>query len=511
MNFFLQHAAPLSIAALMFAAFATTMVSRAGSRARNVFTICSLLFAGFLVVMLAANVLQGNPHVYSIGAAMPSLTTAAGLPIRIILVADAASVLASLMALTIALAAAVSSIRSTQQQSGADKFFGLLLLLSAALLGLSFTGDFFTMFVFLEITSIASAAMIAFNSESKGSEAAFKYMILSAIAGLFFLLGVSLLYGKYGLLNMAGIAAAAAMQFSFVDAAALSLIAGALLLKAGVFPVHMWKPDAFQEAPVQVTIMLVASGLLCSYAFARICFSVFGQSALSAALGWLVIVLAVLSIFVGVTMALVQNNLRRLVGYAAIAEAGYVLLPIGVGLAAMPNVSGFAFTALSGGLFHLLNDAIDLALLLLVIGAVLYVTKKDERQLGGLAHSYPVLAALFLIASMAVSGMPPFNGFASKLLIFESVYYFNPLLSIVAIVGSIAMLAVFIKAFVALFLGIPVKGSGEKIPKSMLAVMLALAVLIILFGIFPQTVLAVLIKPAANALINPNAYIGGIL
>ncbi len=512
MSFLLQHAVVLAIAVPLFAAFATTLISKAGGRVRNAWAIIALLFTELLVVMLAADVFAGNTHVYTVGAIVPSLTSPEGFPIRIILVADAMSALVSCMAVTIALLAAVYSWKGIQEAQGVDKFYSLLLLLTAAMLGLSFTGDIFTMFVFLEISSIASAGLISFFSKGESFEAAFKYMILSATAGLFFLFGVGIFYAQYGALNIAAIASAVQANFSSLNAVAIALIAGALLLKGGSFPAHMWKPDAYQEAPAQVTSMLLAYGMVCLYALFRICFTIFGATAMHSALGWAIITLSALSIFVGVTMALVQSNLKRLMGYAAVAEAGYVMLGFGCALVAMPAASGFALRALYGGIFHLMNDAIDLSLLFLVVGAICFVTKKsDLNEIKGLAHSSKALALFFLIGTLAVAGMPPFNGFASKLLIFESVYYFNPLLSIIGILGSVIMLAIFIKVFASLFLGIPFKGKVSAVPKSMLAVFCVLAFFIILLGLFPQFVVELLIKPAASALVNSKAYIGGIL
>ncbi len=176
-----------------------------------------------------------------------------------------------------------------------------------------------------------------------------------------------------------------------------------------------------------------------------------------------------------------------------------------------PSPTGFGFTAISGGLFHILNDTLDLGLLFLIAGAIFYITGRRDLSIGGLAHSQPTLAVFFLIGMGAVSGLPPFNGFASKLMIYESVYYLNPLLAIIGILGSILMLAIFVKVFSAIFLGIPYDKELRKIPGSMLAMMGILALSIIFIGLFPNLVLESIITPATKALINPKNYIEAIL
>lgn len=511
LTFLLEHSPALVIAIPLIAAFATPLAGRLGKRARNLWVIIMLAFTELVVLLLGQDVFAGNTHVYTLGASLPSLTSPFGFPIRIILVADAMSALFLIAAVGIALLAVIYSWRFMKEEKGLDKFYTLMLLLSAAMAGLCLTGDFFTLFVFLEISSIASAGLIAYHRSGESLEAAFKYIVISSIGALFLLFGVGILYGKYHLLNMAAIAGEVAIRYSFLDVAALSLLASALLLKSGSFPVHMWKPDAYQQAPVQVTVMLLTAALLSLYVLFRICFSIFGP-VLSDTFGWLVVILGALSVFVGVTMAIPQKNLRRLIGYAAVAEIGYVLLGAGTGMIGLPNVSGFALQALSGGVFHMLNDILDLSLIFLVMGGLLYITKKEDlNDISGLAHRSAFLTLMFMIGLLAISGMPPMNGFASKLLIYESVYYLNPLLAIIGIVGSIMMLALFVKIFASVFLGIPYKGDVKSLPLSMAFTMCVLAFFIFLFGLFPNLALDLIVTPAVQALINTPAYIGAII
>jgi multicomponent Na+:H+ antiporter subunit D len=509
--FLLEHSPALAIAVPLIAAFVAPLVGKLGRWVRNLWVIVSLAFTGFVAALLAQDVFAGNAHVYTLGASVPGLTSPGGFPIRIILVADAVSALFALVGIGISFLAAVYSWKFMAEEKGVDKFYTLLLLLSAAMAGLALTGDFFTLFVFLEISSIAAAGLIAYSRSGQSLEAAFKYIVISSVGAIFLLFGVGVLYGKYHLLNMAAIAGEIAVSYSFLDVAALSLIGSALLMKGGSFPVHMWKPDAYQQAPSQVTIMLLTAAMLSLYVLFRVCFTVFGP-VLSNSLGWLVVVLGILSVFVGVTMAIPQHSLKRLIGYAAVAEIGYVLLGAGAGMISMPVPDAFSVQALSGGIFHMLNDVLDLSLIFLVAGAMLYVTRKEElNDISGLAHKSPLLAMMFMIGLLAISGMPPMNGFASKLLIYESVYYINPMLAIIGIVGSIMMLAIFVKLFASVFLGVPYKGTIRPLPLTMVFAMAVLVFFIFLFGLFPNAALDMVVTPAVNALIDTPAYMGGII
>jgi multicomponent Na+:H+ antiporter subunit D len=229
--------------------------------------------------------------------------------------------------------------------------------------------------------------------------------------------------------------------------------------------------------------------------------------------------------FIGVLMALKQYDLKRLIAFAALAEIGYMLLGIGVRLASKyiqtdnGVMTGVAFQeysnpALTGSIFHIMNDALDIGLLFLVAGAIYLATRETSlNKLGGLARNMKYTTVFFLIGLLAVSGMPPMNGFASKLIIYESTYQLNPIIGIVAILASILLLAVFIKVFYSAFLGpkLPQFKDVKEVPKSMLLAMGIIVCIIIFFGLFPNIVIDNIVQPAADALTNYSAYIGGIV
>jgi multicomponent Na+:H+ antiporter subunit D len=237
-------------------------------------------------------------------------------------------------------------------------------------------------------------------------------------------------------------------------------------------------------------------------------------------LGAILIALAVLSIFIGVFLALKRSDFTKMIAYAAVAEIGYMFLAIGAAIITISSsdngilMSEAGLLALKAGIFHILNDALDIGLLFLVAGAIYFKTKQTSlNKLGGLARNMKYTTIFFLIGLLAVSGMPPMNGFASKLLIYQSTYQISPILSIIAILCSIMLLAVFVKVFQSIFLGpeLPNLKYIKEAPKSMLIAMAFIAFIIVFIGLFPNLIIDNLVTPAAEALQGTTNYINAIV
>ena len=549
------HAPALIVAIPLLGAFLTPLVSKINGSLRNIFVIFILAITGFFVTILADKIFTlGNPITYVFGG-----TKDVTLPVvRIFFTIDAMSMLMVVIGIILAFVAVVYSWNFMKEYTGLDKYYTLILLMTTGMFGMMLTGDMFNFFVFLEITSIASCALIAFwTHKGESVEAGFKYIVISAIGALFILLAIAILYGQYNALNIAVLSNAIETNaltsgFLFLDKIAFVLLIAALAMKAGLVPMHMWLPDAYGRAPSSVTLVLIGTTLASLYGVLRVVFTLYGGifnsinvsiSELVAntnAIGWFIVGLAILTILIGVIMALKQTDFKRLIGFAAVAEIGYMFLGIGIRLAsktviydttvspvvakgiewptyaAIPAIEG-TLTALHGSIFHIMNDALDVGLLFLVAGAVYYATKETSlNELGGLARNMKYTTIFFLIGLFAVSGIPPLNGFASKLIIYESAYHLNPVLSIIAILSSIMLLAVFVKVFHSVFLGpkLPKFNNVKEVPKSMLLAMGIIAVFIIFFGLFPNIILTNIVEPAANALANSanyvNAIVGGV-
>ena len=531
LNLLIEHSPALIVAIPLLGAFLTPFISRINDKVRNIFVIIMVAITAFLVFLLANDVYTNGVQTYVFGGT--SALTEGGFAVRILFEVDGMNIFMAIIASILALAGVIYSWSFMKENTGLDKYYTLILLMIAGMFGMILTGDMFNFFVFLEITSISACALIAFwTNKGRAVDAGFKYIVVSAIGALFILFAIAILYSQYNALNMAVLANS--IQYTFLDKIALVLLIAGLAMKAGIVPMHMWLPDAYGRAPSSVTLILIGATQVSLYGVLRMCFTVYGGHLttplrqvgdvtidLSLLLGIIVVALALVTILIGVLMALKQTNFKRLIAFAAVGEIGYMFLAIGTAITTLTTteagatiLTGAGEMALKGGIFHIINDALDIGLLFLVAGAIYYATKETSlNKMGGLARNLKYTTIFFLIGLFAVSGMPPMNGFASKLMIYQSTYQVNPILAIVAILCSILLLAVFVKVFHAAFLGpkLPKFSGVKEVPKSMLIAMGILAAIIIFFGLFPDVVVNNIIQPAADALVNYSTYIGGVI
>jgi multicomponent Na+:H+ antiporter subunit D len=518
-DFVIQNAPALLIAVPMLGAFATPLFGRLGHAARNAWVLAVMAATALVGLILAWDVYTTGTVIYTFGVTAPQAAVpldSGGIPIRIIFTVDAMSAFMVIIAAISGLAVLVYSIASESKTSGRDGFYALYLLLIVGIFGMVCTGDLFNFFVFLEINSLAAAALVAYRiDKGVAVEAGLKYAVISTIGGLFVLFAIALLYGQYDALNIAMLASR--MQFSVLDKIALVLLLAALAMKSGAVPMHFWTPDAYSMAPGSITALLVVASQASLYGVFRVVFTLYSVTLDYFTIGWIIIILGLLSMFIGVTMALIQKDVKRLMAYHAVSQTGYMLLGLGVGLAVLGQQTAldtYGLTAMEGGIFHIINHAMYKGLLFLTAGAIFYRTgTRNLNKLGGLGHSMKWTMIFFIIGALAIAGIPPFNGYASKLLIYESVFLFNPVLSIIAMVVSILTLASFVKVFHSIFMGpkLPEYADVREAPLPMLIGMGALAVITIAFGIAPQFVVDSIVAPAAIALVNQSSYIASVL
>jgi len=531
LDILIQHSPPLIVAVPLFTAFLIPLVSRINEKLRNAFALVMISITGFFIALLASDVFTNGPRVYVFGAQNLALPV-----VRILFEIDSLSVFMIIVTFILAFVAIVYSWSFMKENDGLDKYYTLIFLLVTSTLGMELTGDIFNFFVFLEISCIASCALIAFYiHKAEALEAAFKYIVISSIGALFVLFAIGIFYAEYNALNIATLANL--IQFTFLDKIALVLLVVVLSMKAGLVPMHMWLPDSYGQAPPSVTLVIIGATQASLYGVFRMIFTLYGNIFNSTDLsvvdfvlnvntiGWIIVILAVLTILIGVVMALIQTDFRRLIGFVAVAEIGYILLGLGVRLASkyveyLNNVPSaivfpaYGSIALQGSIFHIINDCLDIGLLFLVVGAIYYATKETSlNEMGGLARNMKYTTVFFLIGLLAVAGIPPMNGFSSKLLIYQSTYQLNPIISIIAILASIMLLAVFVKVFYSAFLGPKISKfeNVKEVPKSMLIGMGVIACIIIIFGLFPNIVIHYLVEPAVNTLLNNAQYIGAVI
>lgn len=491
----------------------------AGPRVRNFLVTAVFVAVNIMIFSLIPSVsLDGGVIYYAFGALEPTVATPEGLdfPVRILLKIDGFSLFIGIIIGIVSFASYLYSTGFIEEDGRTNYFTILFMLLTSGLLGMTFTNDLFNFFVFIEIASIAGATLTAYVTWKKHPPyAGFKYLLISSVATTFFLLGVGLCYAQYGSFNIEYINLS--LSYSLLDKIALVFMISALAMKAGVVPMHIWVPDTYSEAPTPVTVMLKTAGIVCLYALFRISFSLFGNplpefinSINNTTLGWIVISLGVLSMVVGVSMALIQHDVKRLMAFHSVSQVGYMLLGVGVGIAVYTSNDNafqvFGKVAMAGGIFHIMNNAFYKSLLFLTAGVMekRFGTRNLDSMIG-LAHKDLFTTIAFVIGALAISGIPPFNGFASKLLIYESVYMFSPMLSIIAMFVSVLTLASFMKVFYSSFLG-PRREDlivdDKKIPSGMTIGMLILCVLVVLMGLFPDIVINNLVEPAISGLVN---------
>jgi len=511
------HAPVLLIAIPLLGAFAVPLIGKLGRVARDAFVGLIAAFTAALAGLLAADVFGhgGAASVYVLGGKPFNIPLPSGMaaPIRILLEVDGMSAFMGLITALVTITAIAFSFSYWKKRSGGNMYYSLLLLLTAGIFGMELTGDMFNFFVFLEVTSIAACGLIGFRVWlGRSQEAGFKVMTLYTVSGLFVLLAVGLLYGEHGGLNIAYLAHG--LSGGVIDKIALGLLLTGLAMKAGAVPMHMWAPDAYGEAPAPTSAVLVANSQASLYGLFRILFTLFGITVSAVTTGWILIGFALLTIFVGVTMALVQSDIKRLIAYGAVSQIGYMLLGVGVGLATIVAKPAYGLVAMEGGIFHMINDAACIGLLFLVAGAISRAAgTRDLNKMGGLAHTMKYTSIFFIIGAFALAGVPPLNGFASKFLIYEASFKLSPFLAIVAILSSILLLAVFVKAFQGAFLGPrPASVGGGEAPLGMLIPMAVLALVVIAFGLFPGFFVERIVTPAARALwFGRDTYISAIL
>jgi len=329
-------------------------------------------------------------------------------PIGIDLRLDSLATLLLLVINIVGLAVALYSVDYMRRYTASSHFYGLFLLMVTGMNGVVLAGDLFNLYVFLEVAAVASYSLVAFGCAHEELEASFKYIVLGSLSSALILIGVALVYGITGTLNMAqmsGRIAETGMNAPLL--LAFGLFICGFSFKAALVPFHAWLPDAHPAAPAPVSAML--SGVLIKaigvYVLARLAFNVFGagDSELSL-LRWL----GVLSMIVGGLLAAGQSDIKRLFAYSSISQVGFIILGLGLGTP----------LGLVGALYHLVNHAMFKSLLFLNAGAVEYATgTRNLYRLGGLNRALPVTGATSLVGSMSIAGIPPFNGFWSKLII----------------------------------------------------------------------------------------------
>ncbi|KKG08628.1 proton-conducting transporter membrane subunit [Methanosarcina sp. 2.H.A.1B.4] len=406
-------------------------------------------------------------------------------------------------------------------------YHSLYNLMLAGINGIFLTGDIFNLFVFFEIMLLSSGALIVANETSKVTkisdkmEATMKYIVLNMLGSNAMLLAVTSLYASVGSLNMADIALkvriladAGTMPWHMYAIGLLFIIVFAG--KAAVFPLHYWLPDVHPTAPSPISAML--SGVIIkigAYGILRVLFVIFAP--LKGVYGPIILLLALVTIGLGATAAIGQNDVKRLLAYSSVSQIGYVFLGFGMGAIALEAGEIAGGTLIVAASFvYLVNHAIAKSMLFLTSGGIIHHAEtRDMRKMGGMINSNPLMAFSFLVGAMSIGGVPPMGGFIGKFSLFDA-----GLRSAFYLPIAIALLFAFFTLFY-MFRGWMLIFWGERDPQygdyshhklSMLIVgpIMLLAALVFILGIFGNPILEIA-QTIAMQITDPQPYIDAVL
>lgn len=358
------------------------------------------------------------------------------------------------------------------------RFINLLIIASIGMCGIIIARDLFTLYVFLEITSVTSFVLIAFQKEMRSLEGAFKYLILSVVATALMLAGIALMLLVAPDMSFASIAGVLRHAgHSAIILFAVALFICGLLIKGGLVPFHGYLPDAYTAAPPSVSVLLagVVTKACGIYTLMRLVTGIFG---FTEAIRGVMLLTGTASILIGALAALSQTDIKRLLAYSSISQVGYIVLGFSTGTA----------LGAAGAAFHLFNHSIFKSLLFVNSAAVeREAGSADMGRMGGLAARMPVTGATSVIASLSACGIPPLSGFWSKLMIIIALWRAgNVACAVIAVLASLLTLAYLLALQRAVFFGNLAAGyeDAREAGAGMTAIAAVLAGITVLAGVF---------------------------
>ncbi len=399
-----QSAVPvLIVAAPLVTSLILPLLGLWSRRAVFPLTLAALSFSFGTSIVAAREVLTRGPLEYYMGGWAPPW----GIAFRI----DHLAALMLLLLTFITLLVGIYSKKSVLKELPEKEvpFYSVYLLLVSGLTGLVSTADMFNLYVFLEISSLTSYALVSIGG-GRAAVSAFRYVILGTVGAAFYLLSVGYLYSVTGTLNMADLALILPDLYdSNVVLVGFAFFVIGISIKMALFPMHSWLPGAYTYAPSAVSALVAATTTkVAVYVLIRGMFYVFEPRfsidtiPVTTLLSWM----GAIAMILGSVMAIAQADLKRMLAYSSVAQIGYIVL--GIGLA---NAAGF-----TSGVLHLVNHAFMKGGLFLVAGAISYRTGiREIRSLRNLSSRMPWTAATFAVCTLAMIGIPPTGGFFSKL------------------------------------------------------------------------------------------------
>ena len=382
---------------------------------------------------------------------------------------------------TVVLLYCPSSVSKEIRAGREHMFYCMFILCLTGLLGIAITGDAFNIFVFLEISSLSSYALIAMGSQRKALTASFQYLIMGTIGATFFLIGVGLLYMITGTLNLADLQTRIPqIQDSRPLLAAFAFITVGLALKAALFPLHLWLPNAYAYAPSGVSAFMAATATKVSlYVLLRFTFTLFGAEFAfgELPLHWVLLVPAVIAMFAGSFSAIFQHDIKRMLAYSSVAQIGYITLAI-----ALASQAG-----VQAAMLHMFNHGLMKAALFCALGCIFYrIGSTRIEDMAGLGRQMPWTFAAIVAGGLSLLGAPLTAGFISKWFLVQAALEQSLWWLVVLIVASSMLAVVYVWRLVeALYFKEPAAGrkNVREAPLSVLLPTLLLAAANIYFGL----------------------------
>ena len=434
-------------------------------------------------------------------------------PFGITIVADLFSALMVLLAGAIGFLVTVYSLVSIDLRRQAFGYYPLLLLLLMGVCGAFLTGDIMNLYVWFEVMLIASFVLMTLGGEEPQIEGGFKYVTINLFSSTLFLTATGIMYGLTGTLNMAHLSQALrTAPYPGVVSIVSMLFLIAFGIKAAVFPLYFWLPASYHTPPVAVSALFV--GLLTKvgvYALVRVFTLLFVQD--TAFTHSLILVIAGCTMVSGVLGAVAQSELRRILSFLVVSHIGFAIMGLGV----------FTPRGLAGSVFYIIEDIIVLTTLFMISGIVREIGGSyDLKRLGGLYTSAWLVAFLFFIPALSLSGIPPLSGFFAKLALVQAALAAGHY-GIVATALSVSVVTLFTvaKIWTEVFwkrrpqlnqTRSDVDGAvhGRVIPWTMLLPVVGLVILSVLIGLGAEWVFTLAMR-VAEQLLDPTEYVAHVL
>ncbi len=486
-----------TLATPLVGAIVALLFAKSNRRQRSI-GLLSGLIALVLSFALLLQVREIGVQTYVLGNWQP--------PYGIVLVADTLGALFTFMVTTIMVGGLLYTYHCRDKCMTYPAFMPLFLLMEVGLIGVMLTGDLFTLFVFMELMVLASVSLTAISDDQYGLEAALKYILISSMGTLFLLLGIAAMYTSFGTLNMAEIAQSLLTgERPFLAPASALMLLCAFLLKSAVFPFHFWQPDFHTTAPTPVSAMLssivVKVGV---YGIIRLATLLFVEE--TTILAQVLPFLGIIGIVFGSLGALRTYNAKRMLAYSTFAQIGFILIGIGWGNP----------LALIGAIVYAFNHAFIKSSLLMLMGVVASYAKiksADFADINGIGKKLPAIVGwLILLGGFSLAGLPPFNGFISKLTLIQGGVAQKDWINLIVMVGiGILTLMYMVRAWQSIVQQQPLASTVETKSEgdSFFAPLLLVIACLLLGTIFAEP-LVQLVSETVHQLADPNIYISAV-